>query len=160
MHVCSFRGRVRLDPVTRLVETVVTSLICPDQSSSTVAVRMRGSGRLARSSAHNLRGVETVVAVTWAGAAARGAGTVVVIGRARVPATSADGHWQTLRNLSRALTGIPAVVDGEVAANHVGTSGSRIFGELIRFVVDVSGVLAVVHSDCGAIAVTGLVRLE
>ena len=59
--------------------------------------------------------------------------------------------------LALSLAGIHAVVDGKVAADHVGASGGGIAGELVRLVLGVGGVFAVVDADGAGVALAGAV---
>ena len=72
----------------------------------------------------------------------------------RTPPARPNGDGQPLHDaaLIRALAGQHAVVDGEVAADHVGLAGGGVLGQLGRRVLVVArGVLAVVDAGGGAV---------
>lgn len=94
--------------------------------------------------------------------AARTAATVIVIGRNCAPATGSNSNGKALHDacLTGSLAWIHAIVDGEVAANHVSPGGCSILGQFVRLVLNVSRVLPVVDPDCASIAVTGSICLE
>ncbi len=77
------------------------------------------------------------------------------------PATRADGDGQALDDAALALllAGVHAVVDGEVAADHVGARGGRVAGQLVRLAGRLARVLAVVDADGAGVAVAGLIAL-
>ena len=62
--------------------------------------------------------------------------------------------------MSGTLTRVHSVVDGEIAADHVGAGSGSVLRQFVRLVLDVSGVFPVVHADSASIAVTGSVCLE
>lgn len=53
-----------------------------------------------------------------------------------------------------------AIVDREVATDHVSSGSSSILGQVVTLVVDVCGVLSVVYTDRASKAVAGTVCLE
>ena len=97
--------------------------------------------------------IQTVIRVAGAIPAAR-ARAVKLVGRDGSSAAGPNGNGESLDNttLAGALTWVHAVVDGEVAADHVSPSGSGILGQLIRFVLNIGRVLPVVHSYRAAVA--------
>jgi hypothetical protein len=75
--------------------------------------------------------IQAVIAIPGAGATTRATSAVVVVGRASVPPAGANGYWQTLSDLTRALTRVSAIVHREVAANHVCTRSGSILSEVV-----------------------------
>lgn len=77
-----------------------------------------------------------------------------------MPPSRADGYREPLNDasLARTLTGVHSVIDGEVAADHVGPSSSGVLCQLIRLVINIRGVLPVIHTDGASVAVASAVR--
>ena len=97
--------------------------------------------------------VQTVVRVAGTVSAAR-ARAIELVGRDGAPTAGSDGNRESLDDttLTGALAWVHAVVDGEVAADHVSPSGGGILGQLIRFVLNIGRVFPVVHSYRAAVA--------
>jgi len=62
--------------------------------------------------------------------------------------------------LTWALARVHPIVDGEVAADHVGASGSGILGQFVGFVLNVCGVFPIVHSHSASVAIASGEGLE
>ena len=146
-----------LAAVARLTEAVRAPFVRTDGTPATHAVGDGGGRGLAGPPAL----VETVLGVAGAVATA-GAGAVELIGRDGSPTAGANGNRKALDDatLPGTLAWVHAVVHGEVAADHVGPRGSSVLGQLVRLVLDVGGVLPVVHSYRAAVAQSGAVGLE
>jgi hypothetical protein len=146
----------RLASVASFVEAVSASLVGTNRAAPTVAIRS-GNRRLAGPSpTAALRGQAVEASITSPGAGSpAGAGTVVVIGRHSAPPTRANGNRKALNDswLTRSLTRVHAIVDGEVAAYHVSTSSRSILCQLVGFVVNISGVFPVIDPNGASVAV-------
>lgn len=148
----------RLASIAGLAKTGSAPLICTNVSTAAVARRGRGGGGFAGPSAI---GIQATVAVPGA-CSATGAGAIVLVGRASVPPPTTDSYRQALDNTALAwpLTRVHAIIDGEIAADHVGTSGSGILRQFVGFVFNIRGVFPVVHSHSASVAIASAEGLE
>lgn len=99
-------------------------------------------------------------AVVGAPGTAAAAGAVVVVGgRVGAAAAGANGDGQALDDagLALPLARVHAVVDGKVAANHVGAGCGSVACQLVRLVGGVGRVFAIVDADGAGEAATGTV---
>lgn len=146
-----------LAAISRLAEAVRAPFVRTDGTATTHAV---GDGR-GRGLAGPAALIQTVLGIAGAVATA-GAGAVKLVGRNGAPAASTNGNRKTLDDatLPGTLARVHAVVHGEVAADHVGSRGSSVLGQLVRLVLHVGRVFPVVHSYRAAVAQSGAVSLE
>lgn len=151
-----------LAPVSRLTQARGASLVSENGSTTTVTIGEHGiCRRLAGPSFSSRLGIESAITAARAGFATR-ARAVVLVGRTRVPPASSNSNRKPLddTSLPRSLARIHAVIDGEVAADHVGLRSSSILGQLIRMVFTICRVFAVVHANRAHVAVASTERLE
>lgn len=91
--------------------------------------------------------------------------TIIASPRAAIASpASANGYRQSLnstsgRSLARTLTGEHAVVDREVAADHVSLLGCTVSSQCFCIVWNLGAVLAVVHPDFAVVTVSSVVGL-
>lgn len=145
--------------VSRVSQTAGAPFVHAYSSPAAVACTHRTSTRLAGATS---RSIEAVIAVPWAGATARAAGGLVIVGHSCVASTGTNGKRHSLNNatLAGTMTGEHTVVYREVAADHVSSGSSSVLGQLVTLVVDIGRVLSVVDTDCATITVAGPVCLE
>ena len=133
----------RLVPTSTLLSAVTATLIRRAHSSSAAAThvvcqRGRGLARFARSPAARLK---TTVTAPWAASTTRRIVVHVLVLRRRsviimmralpiASSASANRDWHALHypRLSLPLTGKHSVIDGEVAADGVGSGGCSLTG--------------------------------
>ena len=150
----------RLAVVSGFTEARGAPLVGSHSSPAAKTIRDGRCGRFAAPSASSHR-VQSAVAVAGA-RSATGAIAVVLIGRGGIPPACSNGNGKPLHYspLTGPLTGIHAVIHGEVAADHVGASGGSVLRQLIRLVFDICGVLPVVHTNSASVAIASAEGLE
>jgi hypothetical protein len=120
--------------VSSFPQAACAPLVHSHSTPTAIAVTQRTRTRLARSTS---RCIKAVVAVPWTGTTTGTACSLVIIGHGRVASTSTNGDWHTLNDpaLTWSMTREHAIVDGEVAADHVSSGGCSILRKLVTLVV-------------------------
>lgn len=145
--------------VSRVPQAAGAPLVHPYSAPTAIAGTCRTGTRLAGTTSGSIK---AVVAVPWAGASARAAGCLVVVGHGSVASTGTNGKRHTLNDttLAWAMTGKHAVVYREIAADHISSGSSSVLCQFVTLVVNIGRVLSIVDTNCASITVAGPVCLE
>lgn len=145
--------------VPSIPQAAGASLIHSYSTPAAVACTCRAGTRLTRAASGSIK---TVVTIPWAGTATGAACCLVVVGYRSVASASTDGNWHTLNDstLAWSVAWEHAIVDREVAADHISPGSSSVLGQLVTLIIDVCRVFSVVDTNRTPVTVTGSVCLE